>query len=121
MSKVPVTEGLLVTRNLDVDESADLQYAGKCLLFHLTLRNDTAATKEYFKLYDTAIAAVVGTDTPKMTIPLSAGESFNMEVTKGILMNNGISFGASTGIADNDTGAPAASAVQATAMYKTQP
>lgn len=118
------TGGLSIFRNIDVDESPTGQSAKDAAgtLYTCTVVNDTAATEEYLKIYDaTAAGTTVGTTTPVMTIPLPTGKSihhFNFGNGIGIAFANGITFAATTALADNDTGAPAANAVQVNCAYK---
>lgn len=93
--------------NIDVDESADLVVGHAATLHGWFIHNKNAATL-YVKFYNKATAATVGTDTPKLTIPIPTGASANVEFTGGIEFALGISVGATTGVATADTGAPAA-------------
>lgn len=101
-----------VYRNLDVDESGDSGVVGRLRVFTVIAHNQHATDMRYLKLYDKATAPTVGTDTPKMTIPLKAGEPTVIPVEQdGVLFELGLGVGATTGVADNDTGAPAANDV----------
>ena len=106
----------LVDRNIDVDQTADLAVAGKSVFFGFYFYNNAAATR-YIKYYDKATAATVGTDTPKLTFPVPAASGAVVEIQGGIEFALGISVGASTGVADNDTGAPAANDVVVNTFY----
>jgi hypothetical protein len=70
----------------------------------------------YIKLYDKATAPTSG-DTPKMTIPLPANAAANVCFEMGITFSNGIGYRVTTGVADNDTGAPSANDVQLNLLY----
>ena len=116
------TSGLSIFRNIDVDESPTGQAAKDSagMLYSITVINNTAATVEYLKIYDaTAAGTTVGTTTPVLTIPLAAANAV-VTVTwpQGLQFANGITFAATTALADADTGAPAANAVIVNAAYK---
>lgn len=75
---------------------------------------NVSAAVIYLKLYDKATAPTVGTDTPIATLPipgLTTGAGFMIPIPAGAAFNAGLGIGLTTGIADNDTGAPAASSV----------
>jgi hypothetical protein len=108
--------GTTIYRNLDVDE-ADVQIkatAGQVYWIHAM--NLTAA-KLYLKFYNaTAATVVVGTTTPVMTFPVATqgdtnGAGFVLSVPSGIVFGTAITIACTTGIADADTGAPAANAM----------
>jgi hypothetical protein len=112
------TEGLLIARDIDLDEteSAVKTSAGK--LYGWFIYND-GATEVYVKLYnDTVANVVVGTTTPAMTIPIPAGAAANVEFTNGIAFSAAITAAATTGVADADTAAPAANQVVANFFYQ---
>lgn len=79
---------------------------------------NAATSTRYLKLYNKASAPTVGTDTPFMTIPIPAGGAANVEFTCGIAFGTGIAFALTTGIADADTGALAASDVVVNLLYR---
>lgn len=82
---------------------------GDLVFIHVV--NINAAVR-YLKLYDLAAAPTVGTDVPVLTLAIpgsTAGAGFNLNLTDaGLYFANGIGFGLTTGVADNDTGAVAA-------------
>lgn len=101
-----------VYRNLDVDESGDLGFAGRLRSFTIWAHNQHATDMRYLKIYDKATAPTVGTDIPLMTIPLKPGEPTEIAGDpQGVLFKLGLGVGATTGIADADTGAPSANDV----------
>ena len=114
----PATSGgLTIGRNIDVDESGDLVgAAGAHQLYGWYLFNAASAIR-YVKFYDKATAPVVGTDTPVLTIPLPAESGANVEYSVGIPFTLGIGIGATTAVADADTGAPGANEVIAAILY----
>lgn len=73
------------------------------------------AAPAYLKLYDKATAPTCGTDTPvkRLIIPAAStaanGEDASHPFPFGIRFELGIGYCVTTGIADNDTTAPAAS------------
>lgn len=101
---------LIPHRNLDVDESGDAGVPIPTRLYGYYVYNNAAAVR-YLKLYNTAAAPTVGTDTPILTIPLPAGSAANVGLVGGVPFSKGIGLGATTGVADSDTGAPAANDV----------
>ncbi len=115
--------GYSVYRNLDVDESPTGQSAKDApgRLYSCEVINDTASTKEYLKIYNaTAANTTVGTTTPVITVPLpAAAVKTRLDFTPyGIPFTSGITFAATTALADSDTGAPAANAVVINCLYK---
>src|SRR5436309_2733503 len=73
------------------------------------LANNASALR-YVKLYNKA-SAPSQSDTPLLTIPLPANGAANVLAPAGIDFTTGISCRATTGVADNDTGAPTANDV----------
>jgi hypothetical protein len=113
------TGGLSVFRSLDLDESEEEVKGTAGCLYKLRLTN-LAATTRYVKLYnDTAANVSVGTTTPIDTIVVPAGaiitENFG---GLGLTFSAALCLAATTALADNDTGAPSANDVVATAYYK---
>lgn len=106
-----------VGRNLDIDESGDLVITGPKQCFGWVVTN-LDATTIYLKLYDKATAPAVGTDTPKLTIPIPTAAVAVVEFLGGIDFTLGIGVGATTGVADNDTGAPGANEVVGQLLYR---
>lgn len=111
---------LNVLTNLDVDESATADITRRCTLKSMVVNNKNAAVL-YVKVYDKATAATVGTDTPKLTLGCGVtatvgSEQFDFE--DGILFESGLSLGATTAAAVNDTGAPGANDCIVTLFYE---
>lgn len=117
MAKPDVLRKYDILRNIDVDESGDAGVASPCMLHGWFIHNKNAATI-YVKVYNKATAPTVGTDTPALTIPIPTGASANVEFLGGIEFTAGIGLGATTGVADNDTGAPGANDVIVNLFYK---
>lgn len=79
------------------------------------------AAVRYLKLYNKASAPTVGTDTPVLTLPIpgnTAGAGFNISIPQGIDFGTGIALALTTGSADADTGAVAASEIIVNLAYK---
>jgi hypothetical protein len=118
------TAGYSIFRSLDLDETEEEVKATAGVLYKLRITNN-ATSKRYVKLYNATTANVtVGTTTPVDTIvvPLAAAsdaivitESYG---THGLYFSTAITIAATTGLADNDTGAPSANDVVVTAFYK---
>jgi hypothetical protein len=107
ISLQPATSGgSLIYRNIDLDETGILVVAGAHQVYGYYLFN-AAASVRYIKFYNKATAPTVGTDTPVMTYPLPAGAAANVAFPNGVAFSLGIGVGATTGLADNSTGAPA--------------
>ena len=106
-----------VDRNIDVDESEDQVKTGKGRLHGWYMFN-AAGTTRYVRYYDGTVASVVvGTTVPLATIPLPAGGGANLNITAGIPFATGLVVAATTGVADNDTGAPASNDVIVNTLY----
>ena len=110
--------GLSIFRSIDLDESEEAVKASAGQLFGFFLYNLATATR-YIKFYNDTVANVtVGTTTPVLTIPLDADQGATVEFTNGIAFSTAITLAATTGVADNDTGAPGANEVIANVFYK---
>lgn len=117
------TAGYSIFRSLDLDEGTlEIIKASPGVLYKLRLTN-RATTLRYVKIYN-ATSGTAGTGTPVDTIVLPGAAASNATViteshgTHGVFFSTGICIGATTGLADNDTGAPAANDVVVTAFYK---
>ena len=76
-----------------------------------------ASSIRYVKLYNKASSPWVGHDRPFMTIPLPCGGGANVNFTSGITFSHGIGIGATTGVADTNSGAPADNDVIVNIIY----
>ena len=107
------TGGLTIFRSIDLDESEEEVKATAGQVFTITAFNRTAAPL-YLKLYNaTAANVTVGTTTPVMTflVPANAdsdGAGFIHTTDIGYAFGTAISAAVTTGVADNDMGAPGA-------------
>ena len=99
-------------RSLDVGVTGQAVRTEPCGLTFMGAFNKHATDDRFLKLYDKASAASEA-DTPVMTIGIAAKVWTVISRTKGreIPFDLGLSIRATTGIADNDTGAPTANDV----------
>ena len=113
------TLGLSMGRSIDVDESEDEIKGSAGTLYGYYLYNLHATDKRYIKFYNAPAASVtVGTTEPVLTIPLAAGQGANVSFSNGVTFSSGICVAATTGVLDNDTGAPGANEVIVNVFYK---
>lgn len=115
------TGGCSVHRSLDLDETEEeaKATAGTVYGWYVTNR---ATTPRYLKFYNaTAATVVVGTTTPLMTFEIPANASDHVGANAlggiGIAFTTAITVAATTGLADNDTGAPSANDVVVNIFY----
>ena len=105
--------GMTIFRSIDIDESEEEIKATAGQVFSIAAFNRTAAPL-YLKFYNaTAANVTVGTTTPVLTfvVPANAdsdGAGFIWNNTIGFAFGTAITVAATTGVADNDTGAPGA-------------
>lgn len=110
--------GLSLYRTIDLDETEEDVKTTAGTLYGWYIFN-AAATTRYVKIYNaTAANVTVGSTTPVLTIPIPAGSAANVEFTNGIAFSTAICIAATTGVADADTGAPAANDVIMNVFYK---
>jgi hypothetical protein len=113
---VRTSGGVTPYKNLDVDESED-EVKGSPGQVYLIHAMNLANAKRYLKFYnETAANVAVGTTTPVLTFPLPTqgdtnGAGFTLTIPNGIAFSTAITIAATTGFADNDTGAPGANEV----------
>lgn len=117
------TGGLDIFRSIDIDETEEEIKATAGQLFSITAFN-TTATPLYLKFYNaTAASVTVGTTTPVLTymVPANAdsdGAGFIWNNEIGFAFSTAMTVACTTGIADNDTGAPSANACIINVGYK---
>lgn len=116
---VPRTSGgLTIFRSIDLDETEEEVKATAGQVFGYYFSNQDATNKMYLKFYNaTAANVTVGTTTPVMTFPLPAGSAGHVSFPQGIAFGTAITVAATTGLADNDTGAPDANDVVVNIFY----
>lgn len=117
------TGGATPYKSLDLDETEEEVKATAGTVYGLYFFN-AVTSKRYVKFYNaTAANTTVGTTTPVMTIPIPANAS---DATAGwigfgdvgVAFDTAISIACTTGLADNDTGAPGAADVVVVVIYK---
>lgn len=112
------SEESLVGRFIDVDETEDEVAAADTFLTGYWISNRANAERVVRLYQGPASAVTVGTTAPKLTIPLAAGQSANLSKLR-IKFTGGMCIAATTGIADNDTGAPGNNEIVANIFYRT--
>lgn len=111
--------GLSVFRSIDLDETEEDACTSTCTLYGFIAGNCHATDLRYVKFYDAAAATVVvGTTTPKLTVPIVAGQNVAFNIPQGIAFSTALCVAATTGVADSDTGAPGANEVLVNVFYK---
>ena len=114
--------GLSIFRSLDLDETEEDIKTAVGQIYGMWVTN-LATTTRFIKFYnDTAANVVVGTTTPVITIGIPGNTTDDVAglfgSAHGIAFSVAISAAATTGIADNDTGAPGANEVLINVFYK---
>lgn len=110
--------GTSIFRSIDLDESEEEVKGSAGNIYGWYMMNKNAATL-FLKFYnDTAANVTVGTTTPVITIPVPTGSAANVAFPNGISFSTAITVAVTTGVADNDTGAPAANDFIINLMYK---
>jgi len=103
--------GTTLYKNIDVDESEDeiKGTAGQVYWIHCM---NLKASVLYLKFYNaTAANVTVGTTVPDLTFPIPTqgdtnGAGFTITIPNGIAFGTAITIACTTGVADNDSGAP---------------
>jgi hypothetical protein len=111
------TPGSLISAN---STNATSVKAAPGTLLSVTAYNLHATLPRFLKFYNKASAPTVGTDTPIARIalpPVGAGNAIPLAVI-GMDFSLGIAFALTTGAADNDTGAVAASEILVNYTYR---
>ena len=114
--------GLTTARSLDLDETEEEIKATAGQVYGWNITNFRTTTV-FVKFYNaTAANVTVGTTTPLFTLAIPGNTSddtmLSMMGTHGITFDTAITWAATTGLADNDTGAPGAADVAGTVWYK---
>lgn len=102
-------------RNLDLGVTGQVVKASAGQVYGWVLCNNAGASR-FVKLYNKATAPTEA-DTPVMTIELPALSTGQYAIPVGIAFAAGISVRATTGVADNDVGAPTANDVVVNLLY----
>jgi hypothetical protein len=112
------TSGCTIFRSIDLDETEEEVKATAGNIYGYYYFN-SAATTHYLKFYNATTAnTTVGTTTPILTFPMPAGAAANIGFPYPLSFSTALSAAVTTGLADNDTGAPAASACIVNVFYK---
>jgi hypothetical protein len=117
---VNTTRGLDIFRSIDLDESEEDVKTSECVVFSIYASNTNAAAR-WLKLYNaTAANTTVGTTTPVATfyLPASGASPLKFDAPQGLRFDTALCAAATTGVADNDTGAPGANEVVVVIAYK---
>lgn len=114
--------GLSIFRSLDLDETEEDVKTSAGQVYGCWFTN-TATSTRWLKFYNaTAATVVVGTTTPVITLALPGNSSDDISgvfsSTHGIAFDTAICVAATTGVADADTGAPAANDVVVNIFYR---
>lgn len=110
--------GTSIFRSLDLDESEEEIKASAGAVYGYAWGN-TNASARFLKFYNaTAANVTVGTTTPVLTMYLPPTSAGHIAWDYGIPFSTAITAAATTGIADNDTGAPGANEVSINVFYK---
>lgn len=115
--------GLSIFRSLDLDESEEEVKASAGTVYGCWVTN-TATSTRWLKFYNaTAANVTVGTTTPVITIGIPGNSSDDISANfgpggMGFQFDTAISVAATTGVADNDTGAPSANDLIVNIFYK---
>jgi hypothetical protein len=114
--------GLSIFRSLDIDESEEEVKATAGTVYGVWVSNMATSTR-FLKFYNaTAANVTVGTTTPVITIAIPGNTSDDVSAVlgaggHGIKFDTAICVAATTGLADNDTGAPSANDVLVNVFY----
>jgi hypothetical protein len=119
ISLIPTTSGGADTfRSLDLDETEEEVKASAGQVYGYYYYN-AAATVRYLKFYNaTAANVTVGSTAPVRTYPLPPTTAAHIAIPYGLAFSTAITVAATTGLADADTGAPAANDVIVNIDYK---
>jgi len=113
-------EDLITARTTSAGDTGVVLQSGECRVAGIIVSNIAAAAVRYAKIYDKATAPTAS-DTPIMTIPLTAvgtvGSFFDIVIPNAIRFSNGIGVRCVTGGADNNAVAATAGDVAITVCY----
>lgn len=114
-----VADAPKVYRNISLLSTGQLIQAGVSYLFGYNIINTDAANIVYVKLYNKATAPAVGTDVPVVTYAIPPKGVIEVQKQSAIMgFDLGFGIGATTGVADNNSTAPAANQVIVNMFYK---
>jgi hypothetical protein len=115
------TSGCSIYRSLDLDETEEEVKATAGTLYGFMVSNMATSTR-FLKFYNaTAANVTVGSTTPVMTWAIPGNSSDDISAVHslpvGVAFSTAITVAATTGLADNDTGAPSANDVIVNIFY----
>jgi hypothetical protein len=115
-------DGCDIFRSIDIDESEEQVKATAGVVYGVWFSNMATSTR-FLKFYNaTAASVTVGTTTPVITLAMPGNTaddiSGGLNLPQGIEFGTAITVAATTGIADNDTGAPSANDCIVNVFYK---
>ena len=102
-------DGALVSKNLDVGTTDIAIKSTQGYVCGWYLFNASASTR-YFKFYNGTVSNVI--------VPVPAGAAANIWFDGGLLYSTAITLACTTGLADNNSGAPTANDCVADVFYK---
>ena len=121
---LPITSGgCSAFYSIDIDETEEEIKGSAGQVYGIVCINKSTALR-YLKFYNaTAANVTVGTTAPMFTIAVPSqssanGAGFVLNLPVGIAFGTAITVAATTGAADNDTGAPGANDVLVAVFYK---
>ena len=114
-SNVSSSGGWSVLKNLDLGTTGEVIKASAGQVGGYFISN-LVDSPVYVKFYNKATAPT-SSDTPVLTLAIPSSAAANVLGVAGLQFNTGISWRASTGVADNDNTAPAANQVVANVFY----
>jgi hypothetical protein len=116
LSGARTSGGTTLYKNIDADESEDQVKGTAGQVYWIHAMNLSSGTR-FLKFYNaTAATVTVGTTVPDLTFPIPTqgdtnGAGFTLSIPNGIAFGTAITIAATTGVADNDSGAPGANEV----------
>lgn len=110
--------GVSTIRDIDCNTTAQQITTVEAMLYGFLVYNDASSVR-WLKFYNVSSSPTVGTTTPFLTIGLAPNKHSNIWFPQGIPFSTGIFVAATTGVADSDTGAPAANKVVGNFFYET--
>ena len=113
--------GCSLFRSIDLDESEEDVKTSAGTVYGILFSNLATSTR-FLKFYNAAAASVtVGSTTPVLTLALPGNSTDDISgvisFPQGIAFSTAICVAATTGVADNDTGAPGANEVLVNILY----
>ncbi len=116
---LPTTGGATISRTLSANNTTTITVKASAGQLYGMVATNTNASARYVKFYNSTTASV-GTTTPVLTFVIpgnTVGAGMVLTLPMGAAFGTGIQAGITTGIADNDTGAPAANEVVLNVFY----